>query len=128
MTNDRADFAVTYYEAMNNKDINFLEPYVHPDVHFVGPLAEFTGKAQYLDSVRKFSQLFNSLKIREKFGSKDQAIIVYDVECPEPIGILRAVALLNFQDNLITRIELFYDARLFERKGKEIFSNPRSLK
>jgi hypothetical protein len=109
---------------MNNKNMAYMEKQVHPEVHFIGPLAEFTGKEAYLDSVRKFFNLFKSIKIREQFGSQDQAIIVYDVDCREPIGILRSVALLNFKDNLISRIELFFDARLIEKKGKAIFSNP----
>ncbi len=124
MSNDKANMVVTYYEAMNNKNIVYMEKQVHSDVHFIGPLAEFTGKEAYLDSVRKFFNLFKSIKIREQFGSEDQAIIVYDVDCPEPIGILRSVALLNFKDNLISRIELFFDARLVENKDKAIFSNP----
>lgn len=124
MLNDKVDMALAYYKAMSNKNIDFIEERVHSDVHFVGPLAEFTRKEAYLDSVKKFFNLFKSIKIRERFGSQDQAIVVYDVDCPEPIGILRAVALLNFKENLISRIELFYDARSLEKKGKEIFSNP----
>ncbi|MBS0351678.1 MAG: nuclear transport factor 2 family protein [Proteobacteria bacterium] len=123
MIKNKTDIATAYYEAMSNKNIDFIEKQVHPNVYFIGPLAEFTGKEKYLDSVRKFFNLFNSLKVREKFGAEDQAIIVYDVHCPDPIGILRAVALLNFKDNLISRIELFYDTRLLEKKGQEIFSN-----
>lgn len=124
MGNDKSDFVVTYYEAMNKKDLAFIEKQVHPDVHFIGPLAEFTGREAYLDSVRKFFNLFKNIKIREKFASQDKAIIVYDVDCPEPVGILRAVALLNFKGSLISRVELFYDARSLEQKGKEIFSKP----
>ena len=124
MINDKANVAIAYYEAMNNKNMAYMGKQVHSDVHFIGPLAEFTGKEAYLDSVSKFFNLFKSIEIREQFGSEDQAVIVCDVDCPEPIGILRAVALLNFKDNLISRIELFYDARSLEKKGKAIFSNP----
>ncbi len=124
MISNKTNVAVAYYEAMNHKNIDFIEKRVHPNVHFIGPLAEFTGKEAYLDSVKKFFNLFKSIQIRQQFGSEDQAIIVYDVDCPEPIGILRAVALLKFKEDLISRVELFYDARSIEKKGKEIFSNP----
>ncbi|KJV58176.1 hypothetical protein RFEPED_0551 [Rickettsia felis str. Pedreira] len=45
-----------------------------------------------------------------------------DFDCPEPIGIFRGASLLSFNENLISRIELFYDARPFEKKKEEIFN------
>jgi hypothetical protein len=35
---------------------------------------------------------------------------------PEPIGKFRAAALMDFENDKITKIELFYDARAFEVK------------
>jgi len=124
MINNRGDIAKAYYEAMSHKDMNFIEQHVHPNVHFIGPMAEFTGKDKYLDSVKKLFTLFKGLRIRTQFSVNDQAVIVYNVDFPDPIGISRAVALLDFKDNLISRIELFYDARPFEEMAKKIFSNP----
>ncbi len=54
---------------------------------------------------------FNTLTIRAKFGSQDQAMLAYDINCP--IGICRAAALVQFENGLIVSIELFYDARPF---------------
>lgn len=39
----------------------------------------------------------------------------------QPIGCLRAAVLMEFTDQLISKIELFYDGRLFEEKKSEIF-------
>jgi hypothetical protein len=35
---------------------------------------------------------------------------------PDPIGKLRAAVLMEFTDQLISKIELFYDGRPFEKK------------
>ena len=40
-----------------------------------------------------------------------QAIIVYTVEFEAPIGDVRSAAFLTMHDNLIAKIELFFDAR-----------------
>lgn len=40
----------------------------------------------------------------------------------EPIGKLRAAVLMEFTNQLISKIELFYDGRPFEEKKSEIFS------
>ncbi|KJV80299.1 MAG: hypothetical protein ACEY3D_09020 [Rickettsia sp.] len=49
-------------------------------------------------------------------------MLALEFDCPEPIGIFRGASLLSFNDGLISRIELFYDARPFVSKKEEIFS------
>jgi hypothetical protein len=49
------------------------------------------------------------------FGSESQAMLTYDADFGEPIGICRTAVLMAFRDDLIERIELFYDARPFEK-------------
>ena len=41
-------------------------------------------------------------------------MFAYDFMFPEPIGKLRAAVLMEFKDQLISKIELFYDGRPFE--------------
>lgn len=61
-------------------------------------------------------------QISEKFSSNDKVMLALEFDCPEPIGIFRGASLLSFNDGLISRIELFYDARPFVSKKEEIFS------
>jgi hypothetical protein len=42
-----------------------------------------------------------------------EAMLAYDGDFGDPIGICRTAALLTFKDNLIIRIELFFNARPF---------------
>lgn len=104
--------AVTYYQAMNDKNLAGMEKLLHPNIRFLGPLADVTGKNAYLESIEKFFlPSFNELTIRAKFASGDQAMLVFDLDCPAPIGILRTAVLISFKDDLITRIEAFFDPR-----------------
>lgn len=118
MNESNADIAEKYYSAMGNKDVAGMGKYLHSDIHFVGPLAEIKGKEEVLDSVSKLLGFFKTLTItiRAKLDSKDQAMLAYDLDCSEPIGKLRVAALLDFRDGLISKIELFFDARAFDRK------------
>jgi len=52
-------------------------------------------------------------------------MLAYDVDFGEPIGMCRTTVLMTFGDGLIPCIELFYDARLFEKNLKKdaIFSS-----
>ena len=116
MSKNNVDVAVAYYTAMGEKDVSSMEKYLHPDVRFSAPLDKMTGKEAVLEAVKQFAPFYKTLKIRAQFGSEDQAVIVYDFDFPAPIGNFPSAALLTFQDGLIAQIELFYDARAFEKK------------
>lgn len=49
-------------------------------------------------------------------------MFAYDFMFPEPIGHLRSAVLREFTDQLISKIELFYDARPLEEKKNKFFS------
>lgn len=108
--------ALAYYQAMNKKDLSALEKYLHPEVRLIGPLADVIGKEAVLNSVKHLIAFFNKLTIRAQFGAGDRVMLAYDIDFPAPIGISRAAALLTFQDGLIIRYELFFDARPFEKR------------
>jgi len=114
-----------YYKAMNDKDVASVARHLHPDVQFIGPMANLAGKEAVLEAAKRFISFISGIRIRAKFGSEDQAILTYDADFGEPIGICRTAVLMNFKDDLIARIELFYDARPFEKHLKKdaIFSS-----
>ncbi len=115
------EIAKTYYNAVGVKNIDGIAKFLHPDVQFSGPLAKLKGKDAVLDATKNFANMFTSLKVRLVAGTNDQVILVYDLEFPEPIGNMSSSVLMTFKDGLVTNLELFYDARPFEKKKEEIF-------
>lgn len=113
--------AVSYYEAMNNQDLAQIAKLLDDEVEFIGPLAQFSGKDKVLLAAKGYFSLLNSVSIKEKFEDGHQAILVYEMDVKE-IGKFRAVTLFTFKDELITRLELFYDARPFEQHQNRIFA------
>ena len=112
--------AEAYYKAMGEKNVAAVGKYLHPDVQFVAPLGKMSGKEAVLEGAKKFTILFKALKIRSTFGSQDQAMVVYDLECPVPIGSFSTAVLMSFQEGLVSKIELFFDARPFETKKEQL--------
>ncbi|MDP3788554.1 MAG: nuclear transport factor 2 family protein [Candidatus Chromulinivorax sp.] len=108
--------ARAYYTAMAEKNIVALQKYVDEDVVFVAPLATVYGKELFLERVQEFFTYSATLTIRSVFGSYDQGMVVFSLEYPRPIGIVEVAALLHIEEGLITKIELFYDGRLFEKQ------------
>ncbi len=114
--------AMAYYTAMSNKDLEALTKHLHPQVHFLTPLAELSGKEPVAKAVKNFMAFFKTLTIQTALSNENQAMIIYNVDFPGPIGEIHAAALLTFESGLISDIELFYDARPFEEKKSQIFS------
>lgn len=115
MSKTSVEIAESYYLAMQKKDVVAAAHYLHPDVQLIGPLGDMQGKETVLAGAKRFTSVYRSLTIRAKFGLGDQAMIVYDLDCPAPIGALRAAVLMKIHAGLIERMELFYDARPFEK-------------
>lgn len=107
--------AEAYYTAMGDKNVAGMGKYLHPDVRFFSPLGDLIGKEAVLEALKKATTLFKALTIRAKFDSGDQALLVYNLDFPAPIGSIPTSSLMTFQAGLIAKIELFYDGRPFDK-------------
>lgn len=108
--------AEAYYKAVNEKNLEEVAQYLHDKVQFLSPFAQKDGKEGVLEALKGFMQSFDTISIRSKFEAANQVMLAYDVIFPEPIGAIRSAVLMTFKDNLIFKIELFFDTRQFERK------------
>lgn len=110
---DNVAIAEAYYTAWGEKDVSKMEKFLHPEAQLITPLEEMAviGKEAILEKLKKGAAFFNALTIRSKFGAGDQTMLVIDVDFPAPAGNLRSASLMTFQEGLITRIELFFDAQ-----------------
>ena len=107
------NMAETFYKTLGNKSIPSLGQYLHGDIHFIGPMEEMRGKDNYLTAAKSFSDMFKSLNIRAVFSSENQAVVIYDLEFPGGSECTRSASLMTFDDEVITKIELFYDSHPF---------------
>ncbi len=115
MSNDVLASAEAYLKAWDNKDIEEIAKYLDPDVHFIGPNADVTGRDMVLQAAKRMFRILRSLKVRSQFASGNQAIFTYDFICADPIGVCRTAELMTFKNGLIAKIELFFDPRPFEK-------------
>ncbi|MBS4169175.1 nuclear transport factor 2 family protein [Parachlamydia sp. AcF125] len=116
MDKNNLAIARAYYTTLREKEIDKTEKFLHPNVQIIGPLAKMMGKETVLEALKKFTNIFKTLTIRQAFAAEDQAVIIYDLECPAPIGTVPTAAFVTLQKELITKIELFFDGRPFDKK------------
>lgn len=110
-----------YYTFLGKKNITELQKYLHEEVEFEGPLAKLKGKDAVIQANSNFMKMFNTLSIKTTFQSKDQAMVVYELDIPGVSDHFPGASLLTIQNGLIAKIQLFYDARPFVNDQKEIF-------
>ncbi|MCL6756494.1 MAG: nuclear transport factor 2 family protein [Candidatus Rhabdochlamydia oedothoracis] len=113
---DTKAIAVAYYTALGNKDMEEVKKYLHPNIQFADPQEKVVGREAVLTAAKGFTAIFKALTVHAKFGSENQAMIVYDVDIPGLPKKLRAASLLSFQEGLISNIELVYDTRCLTDK------------
>jgi hypothetical protein len=114
-TTDNLSLAESYYNAMLAKDFDRMAGYLHDNVHFIGPLAEMQGKDTIVTAAKNFGKVLHNIQIRARFSSDNQIMLAYDMVVSAPIGKFRAAVMMEFTDQLISKIELFYDARPFQK-------------
>lgn len=121
--NDNLAIAESYYNAMLAKDFDEMASYLHENVHFIGPLAEMHRKDAVVTAAKNFGSVLQDIQIRSGFAAGDQIMFAYDMIVPSPIDKFRAAVLMEFAEQRISKIELFYDASPFQEKKNEIFEN-----
>ena len=107
--------ADSYIAAWKNKDIDEIARHLHPDVHYKGPMAERTGREALVAGMKRLLPMLIDVNVRSAFAEGNQTLYAYDFICREPIGVSRIAELLTFEGEQIKSIELFFDARPWEK-------------
>lgn len=104
-----------YLTAWQRKDADAISALVHPNVHFKGPMAELRGREAFMTACKNMFPIMKDYRVRVVAETGNRAIFAYDFVCAEPIGVCRTAELLIVTDGLISDVELFFDARPFEK-------------
>ncbi len=113
MTQTNIETAKSYYESFNRKDLSRLQSYLHPDVHYVAPMGTLSGRSAVAEAASRLFTILKQITIRAEFDSANDIVLIYDLYYGDKGEICRTASMMHFTDGLISRIELFYDARPF---------------
>ena len=113
MNKSNIDIVKAFYKAQGERNISDLEQYLNQNVHFIMPLAKIKGKDAYLANIKQHITEFKTISMRVICGSENYVMLAYDFDFGMPIGVCPTAALYTLEDGLITKIELFFDARPF---------------
>ncbi len=113
---DNLTLAKNYYREMVLKNVDVMAAYLHPDIILISPFANLSGKDTVVNAAKHHMNILEDMILTAEFSHNDQVMLAYEMILKEPIGKLRSASLISFTDNLISKIELFYDTRPFFQK------------
>ena len=105
----------TYLNAWKHKDAEAMGRCVHAGLSFRGPMSESQGRDAFVEGSKRMFPLLREHWLRSILASSDQAMFTYDFVCAEPVGVCRTAEAVTVKDGLIGSVEIFFDARPFEK-------------
>lgn len=66
-----------------------------------------------IESARSLSNILESIKVRNSFSDDNRLMMAYDFTFNNHMDKLRSAVFMEFKDNMISKIELFFDSKNF---------------
>jgi hypothetical protein len=116
------DIARAYHDAWTTGSVDEPGRFLADELEVEVPINSYPTKAEFLEAVREFRPLIETIEMLAMLGDDDQALLLYDLELVA-IGPLRVAEHFTVEQGLITRIRQVHDtANLrsagFERQGR----------
>jgi ketosteroid isomerase-like protein len=108
--------AQQYYNSLIAKDFETMSSYLDDTIYFISPLTKLQGKEAVISAAQELAEKLDKINIRAQFEQGDEIMMAYDFIFTKLNFTLRVAVLMNFQNSLITKIELFFDTRPFEKQ------------
>jgi len=76
-------------------------------------MGESKGREAVITAAKRLVSILKSVDVRAEFSSGNQVVLIYDMVLTQSVERCPTAAFMTIKDGLITRTELFYDARPF---------------
>jgi ketosteroid isomerase-like protein len=105
-----------YYDAWKHKAGDFGEVPLAEDFTFSGPVASFDSAEGFRGMAREAGPAVTAFEVRRQFVEGNAVCSIVDWELAIPgVGPMTAAELLEVEDGVIVRGELFYDGEELRR-------------
>lgn len=115
MNTNYAKIAQDYYKFLEQKDEAAIKELVHPNITFKAPLAQLSGKNEFVEAALGYASMVEAITIKDSFESENKAVIIYEANIPRIMQDFPTAAYFTFENGLIKSLDLFYDARAFSK-------------
>lgn len=121
MNKSNLEYAKQYYDWIVKKDLNNINNLLHETIEFVGPMCTIKGKSEVFSAITGYAKIVEDIEIIDKFSSNDKVMLTYLLTYQGQKS--RAAVMLTFANNLIKKLELYYDPTPFLNMRNDIFND-----
>jgi hypothetical protein len=108
MARDAAITAATYFDAWKVNDFDAMRSLVDDEVTFSGPLARLNGAEDYMDGIKRMSQIKSDIVIRKVFVDGPDVLTWFDLHTTVALPVPNW---LHIEGGRITSLQVAFDAR-----------------
>jgi ketosteroid isomerase-like protein len=108
----QTDLTMRYIEAVGEGRLDDVRELLHPDVTFEGAGSNvLQGADAYVAALERLSPIIARNEILRVFGDGDgdETCVIYDFVTDTPVGPVRSIEWLTFEDGRIAAIRLLFD-------------------
>ena len=101
-----------YYAAWTNKDFATARRLLHDDLSFHGPIDTFDKADDYIEALKRLSQITLGADVQKIFVDGDDVCVIYDLKTA-PVPSSRTSEWYRVRDGKVASVSVVFDARPF---------------
>jgi SnoaL-like domain len=110
LTENYEQLTTEYIDAVGEGRLEDVRELLHPELIFEGPGPNpLHGPDDYVAALRRLSPIIARNEIKRVFVEGDEACVIYDFVTDTPVGPVRTVEWLTFEDDRIAAIRLLFE-------------------
>jgi ketosteroid isomerase-like protein len=110
---DSAGVLERYHEAVGAGDMRVARSLLANDLHFKGPIDEFSNADDYLAAIGRLAEIVTGTDVKKVVAEGDDVVTIYDLQTNTPAGTSQVAEWATVADGKIRELRVFFDARPF---------------
>jgi SnoaL-like domain len=107
------EIVLEFHRHFAEKDWDALRPLLAADLHFSGPIDQFTDAEAYLQAVRRLEPLLQRVEIQNVLAEGPDVCVLWKMVTDTPIGTVSIAEFYRVEGRVISRIQILFDPRPF---------------
>jgi SnoaL-like protein len=100
-----------YLKHLKSKELTEQRKLLRDDLSFQGPLDSFSRADDYHQSLRHLVPMVDRIDVKKMFVDGNDVCVIYDMVTSTPVGSAPVVEWHTVEDDKISAIRVYFDAR-----------------
>lgn len=98
-----------YHRAWTSRDFASAKRYLSPTLETDVPINTYSGPGEWIEAVERTRNMADGVELLSELSNDGEALLLYDMRFPPPLGKLRVAEHFSVSGERITRIRHVHD-------------------